>query len=119
MSERVCNISERGARRRRLGGVVWAVIGVAAFALLLHAGSARGYRLVLAIPFLLSALGFFQAREMTCVFLGAVGKRETDAAVASGDSAANEQTLIRRQMTRVVVQSVVAAAVATFVAWRI
>ncbi|HET9729459.1 MAG TPA: hypothetical protein VF785_14600 [Gemmatimonadaceae bacterium] len=65
MAEHIANIGERGARRRRRGGIMWLVVSVAAFALMLVMGAPREARLLLAIPFGLAATGFLQARQKT------------------------------------------------------
>lgn len=63
--ECIANIGERGARRRRASGVVWAVIGAVVLACLLLGHAPRWDRAVLVIPFALAAIGFLQAREKT------------------------------------------------------
>jgi hypothetical protein len=65
MTEHVANIGERGARRRRRGGIAWLALSAVAFAALLAAGTPRWYRLVLVLPLALAATGFLQAREKT------------------------------------------------------
>ncbi len=61
----VANIGERGASRRRLGGVVWLVVALGGLAWLVGAGAPRDLRLALFIPLGMSAAGFLQARERT------------------------------------------------------
>lgn len=82
MAERSCppNIADRGAIRRRRGGILWYIIGAVAAAVLLARGAAPTTLLFLAIPFSLGALGLMQARERTCVFLAALGTREQELA---------------------------------------
>lgn len=61
----VSNITDRGRRRRLIGGIVW--LGVAALvtaALSLSRASTWWYAL-LVVPFSATALGYFQARERT------------------------------------------------------
>lgn len=65
MTERIANIGERGARRRLMGGVVWAVLSVAALVVLLVAHAPRWSRAWLVIPFAFAATGYFQARDKT------------------------------------------------------
>jgi hypothetical protein len=65
MAEHIANIGERGARRRRRGGIVWLVVSVAAFGVMLATGAPRDVRLLLVIPFGLAATGFLQARHKT------------------------------------------------------
>lgn len=65
MAERIANIGEAGARRRRAGGVVWLVISAAAAVALIALHEPRAWRALLVIPLALSAIGFFQACEKT------------------------------------------------------
>jgi hypothetical protein len=61
----VANIGARGIRQRRITGVVWLVLGVAALVVMLLTRAPRGARLWLAIPFALARLGLLQARAKT------------------------------------------------------
>jgi hypothetical protein len=61
----VANIGPRGVRRRRIGGVVWLVIGVAAAGWMVARVVPGAAYVLLAIPFTMAALGFLQARERT------------------------------------------------------
>ena len=65
MSHYIENIVERGARRRRRGGMVWLVISAAGAIALIALREPRSWRLSLALPFFLAAIGFLQARERT------------------------------------------------------
>lgn len=72
------NIGPRGCQRRK--GMSWVWLGIAAaliVALAWQDAPAPWYALT-AIPFLFAALGVFQAREQTCVFLAGVGMRDLD-----------------------------------------
>jgi hypothetical protein len=62
MTAPVVNITERGARRRRLGGVIWLAVALLANVAMVAVGARHAYRLALFVPFGLSAIGFFQAR---------------------------------------------------------
>jgi len=59
------NIGERGRRRRRIGGAVFLVVGVAAAVALAILDAPAASAAILFIPFTLAALGYFQARERT------------------------------------------------------
>ena len=59
------NIGERGRRRRRIGGAVFLMIGVAAAIVMAILRAPPASAAVLFIPFTLAALGYFQARERT------------------------------------------------------
>jgi hypothetical protein len=61
----VANIDERGAARRRTGGIVWLVIATAATIMMTVLHARNGWFALLVIPFTMAALGFFQARERT------------------------------------------------------
>jgi len=62
---RVANIDARGRRRRLVGGVVWLIIAVAATVTLVALRARDGWYALLVVPFMLAALGWFQARERT------------------------------------------------------
>ncbi|MCK6502157.1 hypothetical protein L6R53_01910 [Myxococcota bacterium] len=66
-SAEVClaNIGPREQRKRMTYGVVALAVGVAIGLALWGSGVHRGWRLVLALPFWMGALGVFQAREKT------------------------------------------------------
>jgi hypothetical protein len=63
--EHVANIDERGASRRRTGGIVWLVIALASTVAMALLHARAGWYAVLVVPFAMAALGFFQARERT------------------------------------------------------
>lgn len=63
--EHVANIGERGANRRRRGGIVWIAVAIVALIAMVWTGAPRGFTLLLAIPIGLAAAGFLQAREKT------------------------------------------------------
>jgi hypothetical protein len=114
-SGHVANIGAAGARRRRVGGVIWIVATVGLFVVLVVAHQPKAMRLVVFVPAFLAALGFFQARAMTCVFLCVVGGRERDA----GDPklSAAERATVWRQSAGVTLRSAIVAAVVAVVAY--
>ena len=59
------NIGERGARRRRLSGVVWLVIALAGWILIVVRRLPSTWAFALVVPFTLAAVGWLQAREKT------------------------------------------------------
>jgi len=61
----VANVDARGQRRRLIGGVVWLAVATAATAALGLLRARGAWYAVLAVPFTLAALGYFQARERT------------------------------------------------------
>jgi len=62
---RVENIGERGAQRRRKGGLLWLALSGVTIILLFVTHAARPTRLLIAIPVGLAAIGLLQAREKT------------------------------------------------------
>ena len=62
---RVQNIDARGRRRRLVGGVAWFSIALAAAIGLIILHARQGWYALLAVPFTMAALGYFQAHERT------------------------------------------------------
>jgi len=116
MASRVENITANGIRRRHRQGVVLAVISIAAAIIMIAIGSPRWMRLFLFVPIAIAANGFLQAREKTCVVLGAMGARETSDGGYERMSSA-ECTVARRQATSIVLKDVLIAAVITAAIW--
>lgn len=114
------NIAERGARRRSRGGIAWLIIGAAAAIVLIARGAAPATLLFLAIPFSLGALGVGQARARTCVFLAALGTRETELADQPRFGEAELGAIRRRAMwlsARALASGVALALLLAGVAW--
>ncbi len=59
------NLDARGVQQRYALGIIGLVAGLAATALMLSGYLPASWAKLLFIPFALSALGFFQAREKT------------------------------------------------------
>ena len=57
------------------------------------------------MPFAISANGFLQAREKTCVILAALGKREVNDARSYADVADEERAVLRRRAVKIGLQS--------------
>ena len=78
---------------------------------------AREWRLLLFIPFAISANGFLQARERTCVILAALGKREVKDGRSYADVADEERGVLRRRALMIAAQSALIAAAITAAIW--
>ena len=111
MTEYVGNLVAAGVRRRRVGGFVGLAIAIALFVPLLLTGAPRAWRLVLFLPFMMSATGFSQARAKTCVALAAAGKREMDSGGTS-PLPQDERAAVSARVRKVLIESFVAAALA-------
>ena len=57
---------------------MWLAIAAVLIVVLAWRNAAPWWYALTAIPFLLAALGVFQAREQTCVFLAGVGQQDLD-----------------------------------------
>jgi hypothetical protein len=65
MTTASANIGPRERRKRLSFGVMLLSASLVAAAIMIHAGAARGWRVLLILPLWAAALGFFQARERT------------------------------------------------------
>lgn len=111
------NLVERGIRRRHALGVSWLVAGIVASIVLIAMHAAREWRILLVVPFAISANGFLQAREKTCVILAALGKRETNDGRSYADVGAEERAILRRRALGIGVKAFAIAAVVTAVVY--
>lgn len=114
---RPTNIVDRGVRRRRRMGIGWLIAGVLAAVVIVAMHLSREWRLLLIVPFAISANGFLQARDKTCVMLAAVGKREVNDGRSYADVAGEERTVLRRRAFVIVAQSLLIAAAITAAIW--
>jgi hypothetical protein len=114
VSQVVCveNIGPREARKRlRLAGVLM-LVAVAGSVALVMLQAPRVLRVLLFPPIWGAALGYFQARERTCVVLARRGARNLDRGVeAVSDPAVAGAS--RRQARKVHLMAVVTGVVAT------
>lgn len=72
------NIGPRGRERRKGMSWVWLGVAVVLIGVLEWRNAPPLWYALTAIPFLWAALGVFQARERTCVFLAGVGQQDLD-----------------------------------------
>jgi hypothetical protein len=106
------NIEPRGRRKRLIQGFILLAFALAAAALLVLGGFDRGLRLALFVPFFGAALGVLQGRDHTCVMLAARNQCEAGGSLgAVADPWMAGQ--LRRQARELLVESVLAAALAT------
>jgi hypothetical protein len=118
MASRVENITDVGIRRRFRHGVVFAIVAIVAAVILIATGPPRWTRLLLFFPIALAANGFLQAREKTCVVLGAMGTRETGDGGYERMSQA-QCAVAQRQAVSIVIKDVLIAAVLTALVWAV
>jgi hypothetical protein len=106
------NIGPRGRQRRLQSGLRQLALGGAFSAALTLLGLPRWWRVVVAAPFTLGAIGVFQAYEQTCVMLAARGIRNLD---AGEEEIADPTTMqqLRRQARKVYAESALAAVLLT------
>ncbi len=94
------NIGPRGCRRRSAMGWVWLAFGAAIVAVLATRDAPTSWYYAAFPPFLMGALGLFQARAQTCVFFALTGQRDMDSGAVRITDAA-ELARIRSQSRRV------------------
>ncbi len=96
-------------------GWVWLALGLAYVAILAARDAPIAWYAGALIPFFLGTLGYFQAREQTCVFLAAVGQRNLDGGAERITDRA-ELARVRSEALRVWIRAAIAAIVLTVVA---
>jgi len=101
------NIGPIGCKRRGTMGRVWLALGVGLVAALVMRDAPMWWYSVAAVPFFLAALGYFQAREQTCVFLAVVGRQNLDGG-SERITDAGVLSRMRSEANRVWVRAVVA-----------
>jgi hypothetical protein len=104
-----------GIRRRRIGGWVGLAIAIALFVVLMSTAASPAWRIVLFVPLMISATGFFQAREKTCVALGMAGKREMEGG-GTCPLQQDERAAVSAHVRKVFAESFVVAAIVTAMA---
>ena len=97
-------------------GWIWLALGFVYVAVLSARGAPTLWYLGAAVPFFLGALGYFQAREQTCVFLAAVGQRNLDAGAERITDAA-ELARVRAEAWRVWLRAAGAATALTVISF--
>ena len=110
------NLGPRERHRRLLGGYLGTAVTIAAFVLLLVLHARRGFRLLLFVPIAFAAVGYLQYSAKTCVHLAARGLRNLDA----GDEKLTDFTVrlaLRRRAEKILLASLAASALLTFVAY--
>ena len=107
----IANIGAGGRRQRLLVGLVGLAACTLASIWLVLDGAPPAWRLALFVPWWISALGLFQAKEQTCVALAARGQREVNGSPEAIPD--DELPAVRRQARRVYVQSFLSAVVLT------
>lgn len=112
MPEGNSNISATGIRRRRNMGIAWGVVAIVGAAAAIATDAPHSWRVVLALPIALSAVGLLQAYERTCVVLGAVNKRENSDGTYSAMPDA-ECPGVRLRVKSIVLRVLLITAVAT------
>ena len=95
---------------------VWLTLGVLYVGVLATRSAPNGWYALAAIPFFLGTLGYFQARERTCVFLAVVGRRNLDDG-AEPISDMGELSRVRAEAWRVWLRAAVAALALTVLAF--
>ncbi|MGA9996508.1 MAG: hypothetical protein WBP93_13915 [Pyrinomonadaceae bacterium] len=109
------NIGPREQRKRRVMGIVALAAGAALVFVLVAWNEPRWLRLFVFFPIWIAALGFFQAKEKTCIALAARGVCNMD---QGEENIEDEQVAaeLRARARRINRRSLMAAIVVTMVA---
>ena len=121
-AERVPNIGAHGKKVRSIWGGAFFALGLIGAVRLVILRLPAFEMFGPSLAFLAAGIGYFQARDSTCVFLAATGGKDPELKGPKAFDAA-QRDCIRRQATRVVLQALGSAVVLTaaFVAlalWR-
>jgi hypothetical protein len=114
-SELVANIGPRESWKRRALGIAALIAGAVLVFSLFVINAPRAYRLLVFFPMWIAALGFFQAKERTCVALAGRGTCNMD----SGEIEIRDNELSERlklKARRINREALIAAATVTLVA---
>ncbi len=112
MNEVIPNIGPQECKKRMMSGVIMLLLSLGGLFLCIQFGVPRAWRTLLFIPNFLAALGFYQARNKTCVLLAAMKVRNLD----GGNQPVENQAVlekIRKQTETVYFHSSIAAAIIT------
>ncbi len=115
----VCNIGTSEIKRRRQAGWVGLVLAIFLYALLLHLGAPRLWRLFIFIPAMIAAVGFLQARMHFCAYFGMQGVFNFSMEIGKTENVGTEEfhAMDRRRAWRIVLYSIVIAALAAIAAY--
>ncbi|HKP87037.1 MAG TPA: hypothetical protein VJZ26_13120 [Blastocatellia bacterium] len=92
LDELETNIGPREQFKRRILGRVALIASVALTLVVIAYDAPRWWRLIIFFPLWMAALGYFQAREKTCIALAARGACNMDA----GEEKIEDQRLVAR-----------------------
>jgi hypothetical protein len=114
----VCNIGRSEIAKRQTAGWIGLVLTLVLFGLLAYMDAARSWRLLIFIPAMMAAIGFFQARMQFCAYFGMhgmfnfedVGKTES---ILESEFRAKD----RRRAWQIIIYSVIAAVLITTLAY--
>ena len=108
----IANISLRERRKRLSFGLIAFAAAITLLTVSFRLGISRWWRLLLLAPFWVSASGFFQWREQTCVRLAAQAMRHLDDK-AEPIKDAEELAQVRHQARRVRVKTTATVVILT------
>ncbi|MDQ6870928.1 MAG: hypothetical protein M3037_02825 [Gemmatimonadota bacterium] len=111
----IANIGPEERRKRLTFGIAMLAASIVISFLFVFYGVRPAFRVILFVPIFVGALGFFQARDRTCVKLASRGQRDMDTGLQQiADKAEADQ--IRRQAQAVYVKALISATILTALA---
>ena len=98
------NINAQGRARRRALAWIGSSFSMLMLAIFVEVGASGAVRTLVALPAMVAAAGFLQARRNTCVALAATGQREGDTGL---ESVTAEESTASRRMAGTIVRDTV------------
>ncbi len=114
----VCNIGKSEIRRRQAAGWTGLILTLVLFGLLAFIDAPRIWRLLIFIPAMIAAIGFFQASMQFCAYFGMSGVYNFED-VGKTDSVLESEFRAKdmRRSWQIIIYSVVAAILITALAY--
>lgn len=98
------NINAQGRARRRSLAWIASVFALVMLAIFVDVGAAGAVRTLVALPAMVAAAGFLQARRNTCVALAATGQREGDSGL---ERVTSEESVASRRVAGTILRDTV------------
>ncbi len=114
----VCNIGKSELARRQAAGWIGLILTLVLFGLLAFIDAPHIWRLLIFIPAMMAAIGFFQARMQFCAYFGMRGVYNfEDVGNTESVLQAEFRALDRRRAWQMIIYSLIAAVLITALAY--
>ncbi len=114
----VCNIGKSEIARRQAAGWIGLALTLVLFGVLAFIDTPRSWRLLIFIPAMMAAIGFFQARMRFCAYFGIRGVYNFEDVGKTGSVLELEfREKDRRRAWQIIIYSIIAAVLITTLAY--